>query len=158
MDVRMVEREAFTLFGLQRVISAVDGKNLKEIPQFWQDFYKDGYAAKLNPAGNRNSYGVCANFNQAEQQFDYWIAVEDAGQAVDEEFARTSIPASTWAVFTSVGPMPHAIQAVWKAIHSEWFPNQPYVSTGGPELEVYFPGDPMSEDYRCEVWIPVRPK
>ena len=158
MDVRLEEKKAFDVVGLRRSIRAKDGQNLKEIPQFWQDYFQEGYAEKLNPRGGQNTYGVCSNFNPAEQCFDYWIAVEDSGQAVGVPFARTTIPAATWAVFTSIGPMPQAIQAVWHAIHSEWFPNQAYIATGGPELEVYPAGDAMADDYRCEVWIPVREK
>ncbi|KAB8138124.1 AraC family transcriptional regulator, partial [Gracilibacillus oryzae] len=51
--------------------------------------------------------------------------------------------------------MPDAIQNVWKRIFSEWFPSTGYEHADAPELEVYYPGDPASADYRSEVWIPV---
>lgn len=59
--------------------------------------------------------------------------------------ART-IPAATWAVFTSVDPMPHSIQKVWQRIFQEWFPASNYDHSGGPELEVYTMGDTHAED------------
>jgi AraC family transcriptional regulator len=65
------------------------------------------------------------------------------------------IPASTWAVFESIGPMPGAIQKVWKRIFSEWFPATGYEHADAPELEVYLPGDPSDSNYKCEVWIPI---
>jgi AraC family transcriptional regulator len=30
-----------------------------------------------------------------------------------------------------------------------------YEHAGGLELEIYLPGDPSEEDYKCEVWIPI---
>lgn len=51
--------------------------------------------------------------------------------------------------------MPHAIQQVWERIFSEWFPTVGFEHAGGPEPEVYLEGDAASEDYRCEIWVPV---
>lgn len=28
-------------------------------------------------------------------------------------------------------------------------------NSDAPELEVYFPGNPSAQDYKCEVWIPI---
>lgn len=58
--------------------------------------------------------------------------------------------------FESTGPMPQAIQQVWKRIYAEWLPASGYEHTGMPELEVYPEGNNTAEDYRCEVWIPVK--
>jgi hypothetical protein len=71
----------------------------------------------------------------------------------DGEDARHS--KFTWAVFESVGPMPDAIQDVWRRIFSEWFPTNEYEHADGPELEVYEDGGMSSPDYKCWVWIPV---
>jgi AraC family transcriptional regulator len=66
-----------------------------------------------------------------------------------------TIPSHTWAIFESTGPMPDAIQNVWKRIFSEWFPSSNYEHAKGPELELYPEGDTNSPDYYCEIWIPV---
>ena len=65
------------------------------------------------------------------------------------------ISAQTWAVFESIGPMPDAIQKVWGRICSEWFPATSFEHADAPDLEVYPAGDAGSEDYRCEVWVPI---
>ncbi|MDB5084879.1 MAG: AraC family transcriptional regulator [Bacilli bacterium] len=48
--------------------------------------------------------------------------------------------------------LPGAIQEVWGRIFQEWFPATGYQHAGGPELEVYPPGDTGSDDYRCEIY------
>jgi AraC family transcriptional regulator len=98
------------------------------------------------------SYGVCKDFDQQMQTFDYCIGVDDTGQDSLESF---QIPATTWAIFTSVGALPDAIQDVTKRAYNDWFPTSNFEHAGTPELEVYLPGDPSQADYRCEVWVPV---
>jgi len=77
------------------------------------------------------------------------------GDQVPEGLTAVQIPPARWAVFTSVGPMPGAIQSLFVRIFQEWFPATGYEHADAPELEVYLPGDPGSEDYRCEIWIPI---
>ncbi|RXT07959.1 hypothetical protein EIZ39_11120 [Ammoniphilus sp. CFH 90114] len=76
---------------------------------------------------------------------------DECGVADEEEFTLRTIPAATWAVFTSIGPMPGAIQQVWSNIFQEWFPSTGYQHSGRPELEVYPAGDTTAEDYQCEI-------
>lgn len=69
---------------------------------------------------------------------------------------ETVIPAATWAAFESGGPMPDSIQKVWERVFTEWFPDSGYEHDDAPELELYHQGDTSSDDYRCEVWIPIK--
>ncbi len=99
--------------------------------------------------------GVCIEEDPATEVFRYAIAVEGEQRLAGEEWTTIVIPATTWATFPSQGALPDAIQAVWTRIFREWFPATGYQHTGGPELEICPPGDPLSSDYWCEVWIPV---
>jgi AraC family transcriptional regulator len=47
------------------------------------------------------------------------VAIEDVNSLQDTGFQTREIPASTWAIFASVGPMPNAIQTVWEKIFKE---------------------------------------
>lgn len=85
---------------------------------------------------------------------DYWIATEHDG-ATPTGLSELELPASKWGVFEVHGPMPDAIQKVWKQIFSEWFPSSHYEHAGTPELEVYSDGNPSSPDYYSEIWIPL---
>jgi len=48
-----------------------------------------------------------------------------------------SFPASTWAKFTSRGPLRPKFQETIKRIWSEWFPNSGREHAGTPEIEYY---------------------
>jgi AraC family transcriptional regulator len=159
MEYKIVEKEAFTVIGKSFEVTIKDGENLRKIPLFWDEANKDGTTDKLIEIGvAQDILGICAEMDHAQEKFSYWIAVEVQPGTDTQEFKSTVIPAASWAVFTSAGPMPHAIQQLWERIFQEWFPGTGYEHTGGPEFELYPPGDPNAEDYRCEVWIPVMKK
>ncbi|MNR44289.1 Bacterial transcription activator, effector binding domain [compost metagenome] len=101
--------------------------------------------------------GLVLDMQPGSEDFTYMIASQSDADAasIAEGFTSAAIPASTWVIFTSVGPMPGAIQDVFCRIYQEWFPATGYEHSGGPEMEVYPPGDTTAEDYRCEVWVPI---
>ncbi len=156
MEFQIIEKEAFTVTGKMREVSTKDGSNLVDIPAFWQECGKDETFMKLEALGeDHDMLGICMDFD-GQGGFHYLIGVRTAADQADtEEFVSRVIPAAAWAVFTSIGPMPGAIQQVWQQIYQDWFPTSGYQHAPGPELEVYPPGDTMRDDYRCEVWIPV---
>lgn len=157
MDYKIIEKDSFTVIGKSLEVSCKDGENLRRIPQMWQEANADGTSDKLlEIGGDKDLLGICIQMIPASENFHYWIAVEGTSESDTHGFETTEIPAASWAVFTSVGPMPHAIQKVWERIYQEWFPGTGYEHTGGPDFELYPPGDPSLEDYRCEVWIPVK--
>lgn len=159
MDYRIVEKEEFTVIGKSIQVTTRDGENLRKIPQLWLDANEDGTSDKLIEIGvDKDLLGICAGMDYPNEMFSYWIAVEGHPGTDPQGYATTIIPAATWAVFTSVGPMPHAIQSVWSRIFQEWFPSSGYEHTGGPEFELYLPGNPGAEDYQCEVWVPIKKK
>jgi AraC family transcriptional regulator len=131
-------------------------KTFDKSPKFWEECNRDGTTAKLLSLGMEDELlGICMDVQHLEELLTYLIAVKAPAGAETDGLVSRNIPASTWAVFPSIGPMPSAIQHVWNRIYQEWFPSTGYEHSGGPELEVYPPGDPTSADYRCEVWIPV---
>ncbi|WP_397379175.1 effector binding domain-containing protein [Paenibacillus sp. YYML68] len=156
MDYRIVQREAFTVIGKSIQTSSVDGENSRAIPKFWQDSLADGTVGSLVAAGKSgDTLGICYDMKPDGEGFKYAIAVETDTAASDSEFDLIQIPAATWAVFTSVGPMPGAIQELWRRVFQEWFPTTGYEHAEGPDFELYPPGDARADDYRCEVWIPI---
>jgi len=156
MDYRIVQREAFTVVGKSIQTTTIEGGNSIEIPKFWRDTYADGTGASISALGkNRDILGVCYGAQQGGEVFNYAIAVETDRTESEDGFEFIQVPAATWAVFTSIGPMPGAIQEVWNRIYQEWFPATDYEQAEIPDFELYPPGDTTSEEYRCEVWIPV---
>lgn len=160
MKYRIEERDSFKVVGIKREFSLVNGENLNGIPKLWQDVHADGtndLLFKLNSNSSNRVLGVCVNDSdqEARQVMDYWIATEYDGE-VPEGLSRLVVPASQWAIFEVNGPMPDAIQKVWKQIYSEWFPSSGYKQAGYIEIESYPDGNAYSEDYYSEIWIPVK--
>lgn len=157
MNYKIVEKEGFKVIGVGKRISTSNGENNKEIPKFWEEVNGKGLNREISEAAESNDIlGFCMEFDHPNEEFTYFIGAEtDEAQGT---FEVKEIPAATYAVFESIGAMPHAIQNVWQRIYSEWFPSTGYKHCGGPEFELYPPGDVDSEDYRCEVWIPIMKK
>ncbi|KQU15054.1 AraC family transcriptional regulator [Bacillus sp. Leaf13] len=160
MKYNIIERDSFQLIGIKQEFSLVNGENLIGIPKLWDKVNSDGtddQLGKLNNGQIKGLLGVCADKRILEQNetMDYWIATEYDGQ-VPEGYSSLTIPASKWVIFEVHGPMPDAIQEVWKRIFSEWFPTSGYEHAGTPEMEVYTDDDASNPDYYSEIWIPVK--
>lgn len=156
LEYKIVERETFLVVGKALKVSTKDGENFKRIPRFWEECNQEGTCEKLCiDFSAREILGICADIEHDKEQLTYLIAVKGGERYTGKEYVVKSIPASSWAVFTSVGSIPGAIQKVWKSIFQEWFPATGYEHACAPELEVYPPGNTSAADYRCEVWIPV---
>jgi AraC family transcriptional regulator len=161
MDFRVESKEAIDLTGLKLPTTVEGGRQLQEIPAFWNRTMASGDFERLVesvPAESKlGVVGVSTDMSEETEQFSYLIAIESPRD-------RSNLPAGcvdvrtksgTWAIFEARGPLPGSIQDTVRRIYGEWFPTSGYEHAGGPELEVYTPGDQQSPDYYCEVWIPV---
>ncbi len=166
MEFRIERRGEMVLAGLAFRASTDGGANLREIPAFWEECHRKGHVEALGRAMNRDStmaiMGVCVNdYDEATRSFTYLVGIERprearARKALPPGCREIPVAAGTWAVFPSRGPLPGAIQEVWKRIYSEWFPTSGYEHADRPDLEVYPTGNTSAADYICEVWLPVR--
>lgn len=157
MNYKIVDKGSFTVIGKQTRITMINGENFKQVPKFWDDCMKDGtYEWLASKAGKLGVLGVCRAFDKYKEEFSYMLAVEEFKGDLPKGYISATIPAATWAVFESVGPLPGAIHDLLRRIMTEWFPATGYQHDCAPEIEVYPLGDPYSADYRCEIWIPVK--
>ena len=65
--------------------------------------------------------------------------------------------AGDWAVFRTEGPHPQALQEVWAATATTWFPSQPWRLRPGPEIVAMLAYDASAGTATCELWLPVEP-
>ena len=161
MDFRVESHEAISLTGVRLRTTVEDGRQYEEIPAFWDRTMMSGTFERLRrsvPPGSRlGVLGVSADMNVESQEFTYLIAIEtpaDRSQ-LPNGCVDLKLGSGTWAIFESRGALPKSIQDTIRRVFGEWFPTSGYEHAGGPELEVYPPGDNTSPDYYCEVWIPV---
>ncbi|TDL31059.1 AraC family transcriptional regulator [Jeotgalibacillus sp. S-D1] len=159
MNVEMIEKGPVQIVGLKQDLRCVNGENLIRIPKIWERVNQDGTTDELVSMNNgsiKGILGVCVDKSTVmPDTIEYWVAAAHAGDSAGR-FQTMELPASKWAVFEVRGAMPHAIQDMWNRIYTEWFPSSNYKHAGTPDLEVYSDGDPTSESYYSEIWIPVK--
>lgn len=156
MDYRIVQKEAFKVIGKTIKVSTKDEQHHRIISEFWEKSNSDGTSEKICSIDDRqNMLGISLDFEDDKEEFSYMIAIEDINNSAAAGFDIREIPSVTWAVFTSVGPLPYSIVNVLRRIYQEWFPATGFEQANAPMLEVYLPGDTCSEDYKCEVWVPI---
>lgn len=152
MDYRIINRDSIKVLGMTR--SFKSKQSFTDLPKFWDEYYSMGYD-KIT----EGDLGVCRQESTSSENFRYSIGCEyRQGSDIPEGFEVFTLPANTWAVFKCVGPMPGAIQTVWKTIFSEWLPQADYELIEEYDFELYTKGDNKSKDYVSEVWIPVKKK
>ncbi|OGO01545.1 MAG: hypothetical protein A2Y90_04275 [Chloroflexi bacterium RBG_13_52_12] len=159
MDYTIIEKPAFKVAGRIRKFTTVNKQNLVEIPKWWEAFSNSPERQQIaNVAGKKPGdvtggqiLGICFDAGQNEE-FSYAIAVELPKGKSPKPFETLDIPAATWAIFDITID---DIQQCWKQIYEEWFPSTGYEHSGGPEFEVYLPGDFSNPAMPCQVWVPV---
>jgi AraC family transcriptional regulator len=83
------------------------------------------------------------------------------GVAVTEDTAppdgldRIAVPAGNWAVFTTDGPHPQALQETWAATAAEWFPSNAWRLRPGPSIVAVLEHNENFTVATCELWLPV---
>lgn len=158
MKYRIEQMDGFTLAGISKKISTKNGENFTLVPKMWEDAVHDGSYEKLYGINHREqeeTFGVCYDMHFQEEWFRYMIAIRPMTE-ISKDYEVLNVPAGLWVKFETDGV--NGIQNVFKRMFTEWFPTSGYEHADGPEIELYPIGDMNSDDYKCEVWIPICPK
>lgn len=152
MDYKIIKKENFKVVVKTKIFT--DENSTTGIPEFWSEYFSRGLHEKVCGA-----IGICAQEKTGCKEFKYGIGcIDKYAKEIPENFEVLEIPTYTWAIFKCIGPMPNAIQDMWKRIYSEWLPQSEYELISDYDLEVYTEGDLQSQDYISEIWIPVKVK
>ncbi len=158
MNYKIETKEAFRIVGAKRNYIMNAEENFSEIPMFWNEQVQAGLIPKLCSIMDgklSGILGVCSCMNGKD--FDYYISVA-SDKPQPEGLEEYEVPGTIWAIFECVGAMPKAIQELQTRIVSEWLPASGYEYSDAPDIEVYPEGDQSSDNYKCEVWMPVTKK
>lgn len=155
MNYKIEKKDAFRIVGAKKHLELNIEENFKQVPQFWGEVFQSGTFIEISKLSNQDPIGVlgvstCMN----GKDFDYYIA-SATDKPIPHNMQEYIIPASTWAKFECIGPMPNAIQELQRRIITEWLPTSGYEYADAPDIEVYPEGDINSPDYKCEVWLPI---
>ena len=156
MNYRILKKEELHIIGFKKWFSTENDSQLTEIPKMWDSVTDELRQQIVDLSNNDGVVGLCADMYDGG--FDYWIGCM-SDKACPDNLEEITIPASYWAVFEVIGsmrPLPNPMQDIWKRIYSEWLPNSGYQHAMIPEIEYYSSGDMMAEDYRSEIWIPIK--
>ena len=165
MDYRIEKRDAFQVVcKRKKVEKPTAGNATQEITSMWQEYGMDGTMGRLiscipeNPV-MKGLLGICFSSEFDAKQFPYGIGVEYDGRKVDDDLEIVTIPANTYAVFTSKGKMPDAFIETYNRIVTEFFPQSTqYEYAENVEFEVYSSDNVSDPNYQCEIWIAVKEK
>jgi AraC family transcriptional regulator len=90
----------------------------------------------------------------SELTYMHGVAVED-GTPTPDGLSAIDVAGGSWAVFTTAGPHPQALQETWAATASEWFPSNPWRLRPGPSIVAVLDHDEDFTTATCELWLPV---
>ena len=167
MDVVFEKKSAMTFIGCHTWIPY--GQDQLSNPEFRDEEYHRVIQRLMEDAASSasgkqamtdNSIGKYAISLQSKQGFFCWVAGLYQGGEVPEGFGLYFFPECTWAVFSEMGPLPQTMHALYDEVTEKW------ISTEGAKLhanrrtivEMYSGGNPMSEDCRSEIWVPIHPE
>ncbi|WP_433676982.1 AraC family transcriptional regulator [Microbacterium gorillae] len=161
MDARITHRPAFRLVGhAARVPLIHEGVN-PHIQAHIAGLPVEEHA-RLKALSNTEPHGllqvsddVDADYTEgAELTYLHGVAVTE-NAAVPGDLDVIEVTDGSWAVFRSEGPHPAALQSVWAATATEWFPSNPWRLRPGPSIVAVID---RSEDFTtatCELWLPI---
>jgi len=160
MNYRIEEKEAFSIIGIKKRVPIIFNGVNPEIAAMWQSLNIE-MITKLKELSNVEPLGIISasvNFSEGRMEekgeLDHYIGVATTKECPDN-LVQLEVPASTWAVFESVGPFPETLQNIWGRIYSEWFPSSNYEQAKGPEILWNENKDVTSPTFKSEIWIPV---
>ncbi|MEU7067796.1 AraC family transcriptional regulator [Streptomyces sp. NPDC046161] len=161
MRYRVVDKADFTVVGLKARVPLVHAGPNRAIMDFVRGIDPQTLE-RLEKLSDQEPHGVVAvcdgmDPSRAEGTFlDYHHGVITSA-AAPEGATVVPVRAGTWAVFTTSGPAPQAIQELWRDVFTEWFPSNPYRTRTGPEiLRIRLSPDKTEAD--AELWLPVEPE
>jgi AraC family transcriptional regulator len=158
MRYRVVDRPDFSAVGPKTRVPLVHAGPNQAIIDFvrWIDPQLPRSLEELADQEPQGIVAVCDGLDPSRAEgteLDYCHGVITSVAAPDGT-SVLQVPAGTWAVFTTSGPAPEAIQELWRDVFTQWFPSTPYRSRPGPEI----PRTRLSPDKTeadAELWLPV---
>lgn len=163
MDVRLADRPAFRLAGhAARVPLVHEGVN-PAIQQHVAALEPQEHL-RLRALGDTEPRGLLAvsadldpdRREGSELTYLHGVAVSEAVE-VPGDLDVIDVAAGSWAVFRAAGPYPEALQRLWAATATEWFPSNPWRLRPAPEVVAVLE---RAEDFSTatvELWLPVEP-
>ena len=141
---RTEDKDAITLYGRSSVFPYSTSE--QEVPQFFLSHYRND---------SLSDHFSVARDTEDGDSFTFFLGTEETTENGTEIF---TIPASTWLVFELTGRYPLVSRIFRRKLFTWFLPqlNSDVHLSSDIYVERYCGGDPSSDDFRQEVWLPVR--
>lgn len=156
IEYRIESRKAMRIVGVMKHFKAPENSK-DDVPIFWNELYGNGMYDTLRELSNDSPFGVHGFMKvQDELSVDYMIAaVTDC--PIPDGMQEYIVPESTWAIFEQDGAVGLTMESLWTRIFDEWLPSLEYNHAQTMEIECFkYNGDKQSEQFKYEIWIPVK--
>ena len=154
MNFNIVEKDAFTVMGIQTRITSTDQKNPETYTKIWDAF--EQYRAQVRPLSiEQRSFGVTFATDKKDV-FDYLAGVSVHSDAAkpDPNLVTRNIPAARYAVFKCAS---QDMGKTYQSIYSEWLPGSRYkIDAAACCFEQYAPKEWANRP--VYISIPIVPK
>lgn len=163
MDTRIADRPAFRLVGYAARVPLVHRGVNPHIQQHVASLPQEEHL-RLKALSDTDPAGLLAVSDDldpdrtegSELTYLHGVAVT-RGTPVPDGLVAIDVPAGMWAVFRSTGPYPGALQQIWAATATEWFPANRWRLRPGPEIVAMLDRAADFSTATCELWLPVEP-
>lgn len=158
MKYRIVESKAFNIVGKHARVPIVHEGMNPSLVAFIRGLGKEtieeiAALSDREPAGVLGVTDNVAEDRSEGSELDYYHGAARSA-APPDGVDVLPVAAGTWAVFTSSGEFPLAIQYLYRDVFTQWFPSNSYQSRPGPELlRTVLSEDGSHAD--AELWIPI---
>jgi AraC family transcriptional regulator len=168
MNYRIEAKEAFQIFGIERVFQTDEGEEATDTPaRLWQECHANGEVKRLAAnAGDLPSFvnqdldkvhGACSYRKTDDHTFPYMLCAFKSKTSKTDGYTTVTIPAHTWAIFPSEkfpwDQFGATIETLYRRFFSEWLPTAEYEQVEGTDFEIY---GGSSEFGYVELWFAVR--
>lgn len=166
MNYRIEQKDGFTVYGIEAIISTKDGSNWKDVPGFWMESVSNGMLDKLTQSTKLPVSDEGLNLINAIDSYrtidsdtiPYMLFAFKTEKSNVEGYTVVDVPSSTWAIFKSelhtIEETSNAITSLIKRIYTDWLPTANYSKVEDYELELTYK---YKDKYYSEKWIRVMP-
>lgn len=153
MDIKIEKKKNFVIAGIKE--NATKSTNF---PIIWDKLVEKVPREDFVKYGSGQEYGACIDYKMDEKNRFVYLAgfeVDDLKKIKDLELDILEVPETEYAIVELKGAIPDCIHEGWKYVIGTFFPKEGYIHSGSPDFEVYGDGNPKSENYVMQLWIPV---
>jgi AraC family transcriptional regulator len=162
MEPKIIQKGKTKVAGYSIRTTEKDGKNFRDIPEFWGRYMSTGMGKKLHGESFvkcHDEYGICIMLNK-DGDIEYLIGLESKEGEIPAEYKCFELPPAQYAVFTTPPSANESfsgeIQKLWGRVFSEWMPRSGFaVNETAYSYELYPESGMVDNKMVCEIFIPV---